>query len=341
MEASLPKKRLIKKLVSKEPVQQVSPDTVSTSPDIMPPLSEVISNRDLPKSPDFFPASPVYCPKSPDFPPPSPYELPPPSPDYSKMSQLELQQFEQPKYRPNSPELPPPRPITPDVSSEKQYRVDAFIQKYKRVEQPREEEPRREVEHRRESREPRRDDHRSSRDDSRYSRERREPRYEADSRDRHRNEPRRDDDRDDSRDSRDRREPRHEPRRDDYRSSRDDDFRRKSDARRANQNEVNQSVSQSQTATSLGEADFHKKSPSPEREISRGNDGARRQPGKNEADRRSQSRSDTIPDHMRGGNRIDTMNQYNGRSAYHEKYQFKPTVTKQQLDKELEEYGKK
>ena len=236
MEASLPKKRLIKKLVvstTSEPEQPVSLDTVS-------------------KSPDFFPTSPVYCPKSPDFPPPSPYELPPPSPDYSKMSQLELQQFEQPQvqYRPKSPDYPPPpRSITPDVSAEKQSRVDAFIQKYKRVEQPR-------------------------REDSRHHQDAR----------------------------------------------RDDDFRRKS----------NQS-----------EADFHKKSPSPEREISRGNDGARRQPGKNEADRRSQSRSDTIPDHMRGGNRIDTMNQYNGRSAYHEKYQFKPTVTKQQLDKELEEYGKK
>jgi hypothetical protein len=44
---------------------------------------------------------------------------------------------------------------------------------------------------------------------------------------------------------------------------------------------------------------------------------------------------------MRGGKRIDTWNQYNGRSAYHDKNQFKPSMTKQQLDKELEQYAKK
>jgi hypothetical protein len=39
---------------------------------------------------------------------------------------------------------------------------------------------------------------------------------------------------------------------------------------------------------------------------------------------------------MRGGRGIDYRNKYNGRSDYHEVNRFKPTVSKSQLDKELE-----
>jgi hypothetical protein len=55
-------------------------------------------------------------------------------------------------------------------------------------------------------------------------------------------------------------------------------------------------------------------------------------------DHRGQSRSDTVPDHMRGGCGIDYRNKHNGRS---EQNRFKLTVSKQQLDRELEQFGAK
>jgi hypothetical protein len=44
---------------------------------------------------------------------------------------------------------------------------------------------------------------------------------------------------------------------------------------------------------------------------------------------------------MRGGRGIDYRNKYNGRSDYHEVNRFKPTVSKKQLDRELEQFGAK
>jgi hypothetical protein len=44
---------------------------------------------------------------------------------------------------------------------------------------------------------------------------------------------------------------------------------------------------------------------------------------------------------MRGGRGVDYRNMYNGRSEYHEQNRFKPTVSKQQLDRELEQLGAK
>jgi hypothetical protein len=222
------------------------------------------------------------------------------------------------QYRPKSPDFPPPpRSITPDVSAEKQCRVDAFIQKYKRVEQPSEDEPRRD-EHRRE---PRRESHEPRREDSRDNRHRHEPR-------------------------------------------REDDFRRKSDARksvadcnllrgRANQN-VSLAFKQAILSPQGGEVNqseaYNRERHEPRREEHReprreeyrsSRDHQEHRHESHRDDNRGQSRADSIPDHMRGGRGIDYRNKYNGRSDYHEVNRFKPTVSKKQLDRELEQFGAK